>query len=81
MDQQNSELKMFKHGETVRFIGDGWTPSQRQCLWVVEFENRDRDDWGASNVKVYRQTDPDCIIWAPRRLITTATVLDLLASV
>jgi hypothetical protein len=71
-------MEIFRHGETVRFIGDGWTTSQRQSLWVVSFENSDRKDWGSSNVRVHRQADPDCIIWAPRRLIASANVLDLL---
>lgn len=73
-------IEIYKHGQTVRFVGKGWTPSQRRCLWVVAFENGTLKDWGAANVRVYRQTDPDCIIWAPRYLITAATVLDLLAN-
>lgn len=71
-------MEMFNHGQTVRFIGIGWTRSQRQNLWVVEFENRDRLDWGSPNVRVHRRTDPDCIIYASRKMITVATVLDLL---
>ena len=73
-------IELYTHGQTVRFIGKGWTPSQRQTLWVVSFENSDKKDWGSSNVRVHRQADPDCIIFAPRYLIAAATVLDLLAN-
>lgn len=71
---------LYIHGQTVRFIGAGWTPSQRRTLWVVDLDGKPNNlDWGSANVKVHRQTDPDSIIWAPRYLITAATVLDLLA--
>jgi len=71
---------MFTHGQTVRFVGFG-TPSQRQCLWVVDFSGTTQmGDWGSDPVKVHRQASPDCLIWAPRNRITAATVLDLLVA-
>jgi len=72
-------MEMFKHGQTVRFVGFG-TPSQRQCLWVVSIKAWGGEDVGGSDIEVHRQTDPDCIIWAPRRRITGANLLDLIAS-
>ena len=73
-------MKLFKHGETVRFVDFG-TPSQREALWVVTFENMDKMDWGDQSVRVHRQTDPDNIIWLPRAHVEAATVLDLLANI
>jgi hypothetical protein len=75
-------MELFTHGQTVRLVGMG-TSSQRRCLWVVQFDRMlgaGGRDWGFNSVQVHRQTDPDCIIWAPRSMITAATVLDLLAN-
>ena len=71
-------IETFTNGQTVRLVGLG-TPNQRHCLWVVDFSDAmEQKDWGDDYVKVCRQTDPDCIIWAPRKRITAASVLDLL---
>ena len=78
--QSNSRFTVYKHGDTVRLIGDGWTNSQRHVLWVVDFtHDTSRQDWGNSHLPVVRQTDQSCLIYAPRYLIEPATVLDLLA--
>jgi len=72
-------MEIFKHGQTVRLLGWG-TPSQRQCLWVVDLRGN-IEDYGFSVIQIYRQSDPDCIIAPKRERITAATVLDLLTSV
>lgn len=75
-------MELFKHDQTVRFVGFG-TPSQRRSLWVVRFNpnlGTDQQDWGSDTVRVHRQAEPDSIIWASRKRITAATVLDLLAN-
>jgi len=71
-------IEIFRHGQTVRFVGFG-TPSQRQCLWVIDLRGNDKD-WGFDNIQIHRQSDPDCIIVARREMITDGTVLDLLVS-
>jgi len=71
-------MELFSHGQTVRCVGWG-TPSQRQCLWVVDLRGND-EDWGFSPIHIHRQTDPDCIVAARREMITAATVLDLLVA-
>jgi len=73
-------MELFKHGQTVRIVELG-TPSQRQCLWVVDLSNHaSRTDWGNGMIQIHRQGDPDSIIGAPRKNITAATVLDLLVA-
>ena len=72
------DMELYRHGQTVRFVGFG-TPSQRQCLWVVDLRGNDRDH-GFRHVQVHRQTDPDSIIAMLRKHITAATVLDLLVA-
>jgi len=73
-------MELFKHGQTVRLLGDAcWTESQRHSLWVVDLGSyTEAKDWGTRNLNVHRQTDPDCSICVPRERITAATVLDLL---
>ena len=75
-------LEIFKHGETVMFTGGLGTPSQRNRLWVVDLESygRVQEDYGSDKVKVHRQADPDSIIWMPRKHLTAATLLDLIAN-
>lgn len=74
-------METFRHGETVRLVGPGWTASQRHTLWVADFSGRsDQKDWGSSNVPIHRIEDRDCIIVAPRYLIEPACILDLLVA-
>ena len=72
-------IELFKHGETVRFVAGLGTPSQKQCLWVVDLRGV-KEDWGFNHVHVHRQSDPDCIIVARREMITASNLLDLMAS-